>query len=46
MSTLTEGIRKHFPDVATLELDLEGDKEGLKVLECGREWYLWGNTDS
>lgn len=47
MPALIEGIRKDFPEVVTLELDLEGDGEGLKVLECGRMWsLLWGNVNN
>lgn len=30
MPVLVEGIRKDFPEVATLELGHEGDREGLK----------------
>lgn len=46
MFVVIEGIRKDFLEVVTLELDLQGGREGLKVLECVRKWYLWGSANS
>lgn len=42
MSALIKGIRKDFPE--TIELDSEGDREGLNVLECGRVWNRQGEN--
>lgn len=38
MPALVEGIRKDFPEVATLELDHEGDREGLKKYQRAGVW--------